>query len=115
MALGDEIVVRLIVWQGRLQQGPIQQKQIKVYSDQLKESINESVRGTQWRYKMWKTYELGSIGEHKLEVRTANKANGILLRIFVSSRSASDIPKALEQMRCARQYMSCAAGFSTLA
>ncbi|OCL05857.1 hypothetical protein AOQ84DRAFT_390583 [Glonium stellatum] len=69
MALGDDIVVRLIVWEGQLQTGPIQQRQIKVYSDQLKGPINESLEETQWRYQMWKTYPSGENGNYKLEVR----------------------------------------------
>jgi hypothetical protein len=76
MALGDEIVVRLIVWQGQLQQGPIQQKQISRYSHHLKESINEILTGTQWRYQMWRIYELGSTGKHKFEVRLTMKPEG---------------------------------------
>ncbi|OCK98866.1 uncharacterized protein K441DRAFT_653219 [Cenococcum geophilum 1.58] len=69
MALGDDAVVRLIVWEGQLRTGPIQQRQIKVYSDQLKSSINESLEETQWRYQMWKTYPSETDGNYKLEVR----------------------------------------------
>lgn len=78
MALGDDIVVRLIVWEGQLRTGPIQQRQIKVYSDQLKSSINESLEETQWRYQMWKTYPSEIDGNYKLEVCCAQSI-GLLL------------------------------------
>jgi len=74
MALGDDIVVRLIVWEGQARTGPIQQRQIKVYSDQLKSSINESLEETQWRYQMWKTYPSETDGNYKLEVCFARRA-----------------------------------------
>ena len=72
MALGDGTVVRLTVWEGKLMEGHMQQRQLKVYSDQLKDCINESVNSTLWKYSRWKTYESDTRGKHKLEVHTHN-------------------------------------------
>jgi hypothetical protein len=69
MPSADSLVVRLVVWEGKLREGGgLQTAQIKGHVAVLKRLVNESVEGTQWSYQRWKLYS--SAGEcQKFEVR----------------------------------------------
>jgi hypothetical protein len=73
MALSDRVVVRLIVWEGVLRSGPMQQKQIKAHSEVLKRLINQCVGETPWRFQMWKVYNSESTETQKFEVGLADE------------------------------------------
>lgn len=64
----DTLVVRLVVWEGKLREGGLEQIQIKSHIDVLKRLVNESVDGTQWSYQRWKLYPSAN-GAQKFEVR----------------------------------------------
>lgn len=66
MPKSDDLVVRLLVWQGEQKLSP---KQLKEKDNHLKTSITERLKGMRWRYQVWKTYEEKITRTHKLEVR----------------------------------------------
>lgn len=65
MARPEYLFVRLIVWEGLLRDP---HAQVKAYTSQLKDNIDESLQETQWKYSRWKTYPADSTGKHRLEV-----------------------------------------------